>query len=96
MIEKIAWEGQGCSISTASASILSQLVRDEKWDAQTAQERITLFRNLLRSQGAGVDNDELLGDAVAFQGVGKFIMRVKCAMLAWVALEADLRQFESS
>ena len=35
------------------------------------------------------------GDAVALQGVSKFVMRVKCAMLAWVALEADLRQIEA-
>ena len=36
--------------------------------------------------------EDLLGDAVAFQGVSKFVMRIKCAMLAWVALEADLKK----
>jgi nitrogen fixation NifU-like protein len=96
VIEQLAWEGQGCSISTASASMLSQLVRDEKWDLNTAHNRIDLFRELLRSQGSGVEDMEVLGDAVAFQGVGKFVMRVKCAMLAWVALEVDLKQFASA
>ena len=36
-----------------------------------------------------------LGDAVALQGVSKFVMRIKCAMLGWVALEADLKQVEA-
>lgn len=96
VIEKLAWEGQGCSISTASASILSQMVRDETWTVADATERIGLFREMLRSKGVGIADDEPLGDAVAFQGVGKFVMRVKCAMLAWVALESDLTQFDST
>lgn len=95
-IAELAWEGQGCSISTASASILSQMVDEENWDTATATERINLFRELLRSKGVGIENDEPLGDAVAFQGVGKFVMRIKCAMLAWVALEADIAQYAAS
>jgi len=46
------------------------------------------FRTMLRSRGAGEPDEERLGDAVAFQGVAKYVMRVKCAMLSWVALEA--------
>ena len=95
-IEALAWEGQGCSISMASASILSQLVRDEKLTAEQAHERIEAFREMIQSRGAVEPDEELLGDAVALQGVSKFVMRVKCAMLAWVALEADLKQIEAS
>ena len=47
---------------------------------------------MMRSRGAGEPDEELLGDAVAFQGVSKFVMRVKCAMLAWVAAEACATQ----
>lgn len=94
-IAHLAWEGQGCSISMASASVLSQMVRDEKFTGVEAQERIEVFRKMIHSRGEGEPDEDLLGDAVAFQGVSKFVMRIKCAMLAWVALEADLRQVES-
>lgn len=94
-IEALAWEGQGCSISMASASILAQLVRDDELTAAQATERIAAFREMIQSRGAVPPDEELLGDAVALQGVSKFVMRVKCAMLAWVALEADLRQLSA-
>lgn len=95
-IEVLAWEGQGCSISMASASILSQLVRDDALTAAEAATRIEAFREMIQSRGTIEPDEELLGDAVALQGVSKFVMRVKCAMLAWVALEADLKQIEAA
>lgn len=95
-IEQLAWEGQGCSISMASASILSQLVRDDELTTAGARTRIAAFREMIQSRGAIEADEELLGDAVALQGVSKFVMRVKCAMLAWVALEADLAQIEAA
>ena len=91
-IERLAWEGQGCSISMASASILSQLVRDEQLTVDEARTRIAAFREMIQARGEGEPDEDLLGDAVALQGVSKFVMRVKCAMLGWVALEADLTQ----
>ncbi len=94
-ITSLAWEGQGCSISMASASILSQIVRDETLDGGTARERIAAFREMIHGKTEGEPDEELLGDAVALQGVSKFVMRVKCAMLAWVALEADLVQVDA-
>ncbi len=94
-IEVLSWEGQGCSISMASASVLSQLVRDDSLSIAEARERIAAFREMIQSRGAIEPDEELLGDAVALQGVSKFVMRVKCAMLAWVALEADIAQVEA-
>lgn len=94
-IEQLAWQGQGCSISMASASILAQLVRDDELTADGARARITAFREMIQARGTGEPDEELLGDAVALQGVSKFVMRVKCAMLAWVALEADLAQVDA-
>lgn len=94
-ITSLAWEGQGCSISMASASILSQIVRDETLDGDAARERIAAFREMIHGKTEGEPDEELLGDAVALQGVSKFVMRVKCAMLAWVALEADLAQVDA-
>lgn len=94
-IEALAWEGQGCSISMASASILSQLVRDDQLTIDEARARIAAFREMIQARGEGEPDEDLLGDAVALQGVSKFVMRVKCAMLGWVALEADLKQVEA-
>lgn len=88
-IDQLAWEGQGCSISMASASIMSELL--EHADRDEAFARIGEFREMLRSRGA-VEPTEALGDAAAFQGVAKYVMRVKCAMLGWVALEACLTE----
>nr|WP_233614290.1 SUF system NifU family Fe-S cluster assembly protein [Leucobacter edaphi] len=92
IVEGLAWEGQGCSISMASASILSQLLREERLTVDEAQVRIDAFREMIQSRGAIEPDEDLLGDAVALQGVSQFVMRIKCAMLGWVALEADLKQ----
>lgn len=92
----LAWEGQGCSISMASVSILAQLFREEGgFTFEQARERIAAFREMIQSRGQSEPDEDLLGDAVALQGVSKFIMRVKCAMLGWVALEANTRKVEA-
>ncbi|SFR70670.1 nitrogen fixation protein NifU [Agromyces sp. CF514] len=87
-VEALGWEGDGCSISMASASALTELVVGA--DTAHVRELIDGFRAMLRSRGAGEPDEELLGDAIAFHGVSKYVMRVKCAMLSWVALEACL------
>jgi len=89
-IEELAWQGDGCSISMASASALVDLMAGRT--VTEASERIDAFRAMLRSQGAGEPDEELLEDAIAFHGVSKYVMRVKCAMLSWVALEACLAE----
>lgn len=91
-VESVRWEGAGCSISMASASLLSDLLPGTP--LAEVPERIALFREMMRSKGEGVADDEPLGDAAVLVGVSRYIARVKCAMLAWVALEADLAQIE--
>jgi nitrogen fixation NifU-like protein len=85
-IEQVAWEGDGCSISMASASVLTDLVQGRPVDEALATAEV--FRDMLRSKGEGEPDEEVLGDAIAFHGVAKYVMRIKCAMLGWVALEA--------
>ncbi|MFF2051442.1 Fe-S cluster assembly sulfur transfer protein SufU [Leifsonia sp. NPDC058194] len=87
-IAAISWEGHGCSISTASASLLSDLVDDV--DREQLGTAVAAFRELMQSKGALEGDDELLGDAVALAGVSKYVTRIKCAMLPWVALEDAL------
>lgn len=92
-VDALGWEGQGCSISQASASVLAE--QAPGMTVAQARERIDAMRALLRSRGPAEPDEELLGDAVAFAGVAKFPMRVKCAMLAWVALEEALTELDA-
>ena len=93
-IAALGWEGQGCSISQASASMLASLVEEEiEGDGMTRADAAALierFREALRSRGSIPLDEETFGDAAALSGVSKFSARVKCAMLAWVALEDGL------
>lgn len=76
--------GIGCAISTASASILTEAVR-----GMTPSEAKAHFDRFHRGV-TGREDDPGLGEAVALLGVREFPMRVKCATLAWHALEAAL------
>lgn len=84
-LESVSWFGQGCAISQASASMLSDLIHDLR--TADAVERIAAFRAMLHSRGTDDGSLELLGDAVALSGVSRYPPRINCAMLAWVALE---------
>lgn len=84
-IAALAWHGSGCSISQASASVLSEIAVG--LTTAELQEKIDAFRLMLRSRGSDGGDENILGDAVVFQGVSKYVMRVKCAMLAWVGAE---------
>ncbi|MBW8761953.1 MAG: SUF system NifU family Fe-S cluster assembly protein [Microbacterium sp.] len=87
-VEAIAWEGHGCAISQASASMLADLA--EGLTVEDLEARIASFREAMRSRGRIQPDEELLGDAAALGGVSKYVARVKCAMLAWVAAEDAL------
>ncbi|AMM22072.1 iron-sulfur cluster assembly scaffold protein [Frondihabitans sp. PAMC 28766] len=89
-IAELAWQGDGCSISMASASVLADMAPG--LTLAELGERVDAFRSMMRSRGADEPDEDLLGDAVVFQGVSKFVMRVKCGMLAWVAAEACSRE----
>lgn len=81
---RVGYEGQGCSISQASASVMTELV-----DAQSlehVQDVTEAFVALMRSKGTGEPDEALLEDAVAFAGVSKYPARIKCALLPWMAL----------
>ena len=85
----LKFSGRGCSISQASASMMTQLVKGkgaEEIDAIRKQ-----FRDLMLGD-ATVANDPRLGSLRALSGVARFPARVKCALLAWSALERALAQ----
>ncbi len=81
----LTWDGVGCSISQASASIMGDLVSG-KTVAQAA-EVLREFTELMQSKGNILGNEEVLEDAIALAGVSKFPARVKCALLGWMAFK---------
>ena len=87
-VRDVTWEGNGCSISQASASMMTELV--EGLPRAEASALIDGFREALRSRGTVELDEDVYLDAAALSGVSKYVARVKCAMLAWVALEDDL------
>lgn len=89
-VAQVAWDGAGCSISMASASVFSDLA--EGMTVAELHEIIDSFREVLRSRGKVHADPELLGDAAAFEGVARYAARVKCAMISWVAAEDALNQ----
>ncbi|CAN5470292.1 SUF system NifU family Fe-S cluster assembly protein [soil metagenome] len=88
-VQDLGWVGEGCSISQASTSVMSELVIGASvTDALGVQEK---FLQLMQSQGHSTlteDELEALEDAVAFEGVSKYPARVKCALLGWMAMKS--------
>ncbi|THJ75886.1 Fe-S cluster assembly sulfur transfer protein SufU [Candidatus Frankia alpina] len=83
VVEDVSYESEGCSISQASASVMSDLVIGKKVDEALELERE--FLALMQSRGTAEGNEDVLEDAVAFAGVSKYPARVKCALLSWMA-----------
>jgi len=90
-VKDVGWVGEGCSISQASTSVMSDLVVGRPVEQALAMQE--KFLRLMQSQGKGglaelsdKEADEL-GDAVAFEGVSKYPARVKCALLGWMAMK---------
>jgi len=91
-VTDLHWQGQGCSISQASASVMTDLVADQQVTQALAAEN--LFHELMNSRGKGLadEAEEQLGDAVAFTGTSQYPARIKCALLGWMALKDALTQ----
>ena len=86
-----SFEGNGCAISTASASMLTQLVRGKS--VEDISELRRMVGAMLTSAPGEHDQEEIekLGKLAAFSGVCEFPGRVKCATLAWHTLDAALK-----
>ena len=84
VVEDVSYDALGCSISQASASVMTDLVIGKP--VSEAMKIGDEFLGLMQSKGAGPEPDEdVLEDAVAFAGVSKYPSRVKCALLGWMA-----------
>lgn len=90
IIGQAAFTGEGCAISVASASIMSELIEGKNVDE--AKRLAGLFLGMIRGSVANESELEDLQDALAFQNISNMPARVKCATLAWHTLEEALKQ----
>jgi nitrogen fixation NifU-like protein len=88
-VRDLRFSGRGCSISQASASMMTQLVKGKSANEIDAIRK--QFRELMLGDSAAAD-DPQLGSLRALSGVARFPARVKCALLAWNALESALAE----
>lgn len=90
VVEDLSYDGQGCSISQASTSVLYDQVVGRPVDE--AMSIIDSFNTMMTSRGADPGDEDLIGDGIAFTGVSKYPARVKCALLGWMAFKDALAQ----
>jgi nitrogen fixation NifU-like protein len=82
-VSDISYDAQGCSISQASVSVMTELLIGEsvRHDLEVAEA----FGEMMQSRGQTEPDEDVLEDAVAFAGVSKYPARIKCALLGWMA-----------
>jgi nitrogen fixation NifU-like protein len=84
-VTDVSYDGQGCSISQAATSVLTdQVIGQTVGDALKAVEA---FTEMIGSRGTIYGDEDVLGDGIAFTGVSKYPARVKCALLGWLAFK---------
>jgi nitrogen fixation NifU-like protein len=93
LIQDIAFGGRGCSIGQASASMMTEAVKGHHLGEATALS--ASFKDLMtgNSNGEGLEGNE---DLEALQGVKKFPVRVKCALLPWTALNEVIERWQAA
>jgi nitrogen fixation NifU-like protein len=82
-VADVSYEALGCSISQASVSVMTDLIIGKP--VSEAVEVSAEFLRLMQSRGEGEPDEDVLGDAVAFEGVSRYPARIKCALLGWMA-----------
>lgn len=88
VVRDISFEGAGCAISTASASIMTETLKGKT--RAEADALFEMFHDLVTGQQRKLDSPEL-GKLAVFSGVSEFPMRVKCATLSWHTLRAAIK-----
>ena len=90
----VGWDGHACAIGEASASMMCEVVEGQ--GTQSAQRWIKTVRGMLTGKQDEVDPDIELGDIQSLAGIRNYPVRIKCALLAWEALDEALRRAEGT
>lgn len=89
-IADVSYDGQGCSISQAATSVLTDQVIGLTVDE--ALKTVASFNEMISSRGTIDGDEDIIGDGIAFAGVSRYPARVKCALLGWMAFKDALVQ----
>jgi nitrogen fixation protein NifU and related proteins len=89
-VTDISYDGQGCSISQAATSVLTDQVIGQS--VGDALKTVAAFSEMISSRGTIEGDEDVIGDGIAFVGVAKYPARVKCALLGWMAFKDALAQ----
>jgi nitrogen fixation protein NifU and related proteins len=84
-VSDVSYDAEGCSISQAAASVLTDLVIGQPVEKAFATHEA--FLELMQGRGEVEPDEEVLEDGIAFAGVSKFPARIKCALLSWMAFK---------
>ena len=90
LVNAVSFKGTGCSISQASASILTDAIKGKTLDE--AEALYFRFRDMMYGKSTSEDEVEQWGEVEALAGVKNFPIRVKCALLAWATLEDAIKK----
>ncbi len=88
VVSDISYDNQGCSISSASASVMTDLLIGKT--VAESQPIYDAFLEMMRGKGQVVPDEDVLEDAIAFAGAAKLTARIKCALLSWMAFQDAL------
>jgi nitrogen fixation protein NifU and related proteins len=94
VVRDISYDNQGCSISSASASVMSDLLIG-KTIAETEPIHAA-FLEMMRGKGQVEPDEDVLEDAIAFAGAAKLTARIKCALLSWMAFQDALARAQEA
>ena len=90
IVEDARFDGEGCSISMSSASMMTEAIKGK--DINEALNYADVFSKMMLGEDIDEDIIDELGDVAALQGVAKFPARIKCATLAWKAMEKGVKE----
>ncbi len=93
-ITNVGFEGQGCSISQASASMLADHLTGKTVDE--AEEMVRTFKGIMQGEEITEEQEDELGEITALQGVRQFPVRIKCALLGWTTLQDAIAEYRKS
>ena len=91
-IADISYDNQGCSISSASASVMSDLLIGKT--VAEAAPVYDAFLEMMRGKGQVEPDEDVLEDAIAFAGAARLTARIKCALLSWMAYQDALTRVQ--
>jgi nitrogen fixation NifU-like protein len=93
-INDVGFVGEGCSISQASASMLSDQLKGKTLDE--AEAFVRMFKGIMQGEEVSEELEEEIGEIAALQGVRQFPVRIKCALLGWTTLQDAISEYRKA